>query len=324
MLLLGRFCGPAVVRAMPELPEVETIVRYLTGRVSGQCVRRVRVFDAWVLRGVSAAVLQKRMRGARIVSVERRGKQITIRLDNQMDVLIHLRMTGQLLHKGADDWIKEAGVSSPAVHGKKGHSGSDRSAREQAARSASASSRPPVIGDRYVRVLVEFEDGSALAYRDVRKLGTIGLVPRGEAKADNLGPEPLSRDMTTAVLETAFAKRRAPIKAVLLDQRVVAGIGNIYASEILYRARIDPRRSARELLRSEVEAVRTAIRDVLREAIRQGGTTFRDYRNARGGRGGFRPRVYKRAGESCDLCGTGLERTVIAGRSTFWCPHCQC
>jgi formamidopyrimidine-DNA glycosylase len=140
---------------------------------------------------------------------------------------------------------------------------------------------------------------------------------------DKLGPEPLTRDMTAAGLETAFARRRAPIKSVLLDQRVVAGIGNIYASEILYRAGIDPRRSARGLLRSEVEAVHTAIRDVLREAIRQGGTTFRDYRNARGGRGGFRPRVYKRAGEPCDLCGTGLEKTVIAGRSTFYCSRCQ-
>jgi formamidopyrimidine-DNA glycosylase len=187
---------------------------------------------------------------------------------------------------------------------------------------------PPDPGEfRHPGVRFLLDDGRTLHYDDVRRLGGFDLLEeRAWANvARGLGPEPLESGFTSPALQRILARRRAPVKNVLLDQRRVAGIGNIYASEALFRAGIDPRRPGGTLTGDEIRALRNAIRAVLREALRAAGTTLRNYRAANGESGRFqaRLRVYGRAGAACTRCRGNVERTTQAGRSTFFCPVCQ-
>ena len=282
---------------MPELPEVETIARQLQQVLPG---REIADFESsWhrVTEPLPGALLASRVTGRRIRSVGRRGKFVVIELDDREAVIVSLRMTGKLLFQSDGE---------PA--------------------------------DPYTRALFRFRDGSLLRFADTRKFGRIavvdldelrGEVVRGAAKLPlhrSLGIEPLSRRFTRRAFAEILKRRsRAAIKPLLLDQRAIAGVGNIYAIEALWRAKIHPLRAAGSLRPSEVVRLHEAIKWVLRKGIRFGGASRRDYVDARGNTGRMQQEfnVYGRAGEPCPRCGRAIVRTVVGGRGTFHCPRCQ-
>jgi len=179
--------------------------------------------------------------------------------------------------------------------------------------------------DRHTHAVLTLDDGQRLHYRDPRKFGRLYLVSDPQEVVGGLGPEPLAPDFDAKALAARLAGRRARIKPLLLDQRILAGLGNIYADEALFRAGIHPLRSAQSLSADEIAQLHAAIRSVLQEAIRARGSTLRDYRTAEGEPGRFqeRLRVFRREGEPCPRCGTPLARIRIGGRSTYFCPRCQ-
>ena len=283
---------------MPELPEVETIARQLRVLVVG---RRIADFQSYwhrVTEPLPAALFAARLAGRTIRSVGRRGKFVVLELDDRDALIVSLRMTGKLLF--------------------------------QAERKTA---------DAYTRATILFEDGSVLDFADTRKFGRMAIVAldelaaeaprRGAAKMPlhrSLGMEPLSRRFTARWLAELLRRRsRAAIKPLLLDQRAIAGVGNIYDIEALWRARIHPLRTAGSLTPAEVVRLHEAIRWVLRKGIRFGGASRRDYRDARGNTGRMQREfnVYDRAGEPCPRCGRAVVRTVVGGRGTFHCPRCQ-
>jgi formamidopyrimidine-DNA glycosylase len=273
---------------MPELPEVETIRCDLDPRVCGRTITAVRVApDApRLVQGDSPTDFARRLTGRRIDGIDRRGKYLLFHLSGGLWLIVHLRMTGALLHR-------------------------DGRARASA--------------DRYVRAVLALDDGSELRYADLRKLGTLRLVDDPQDVVGRLGPEPLSARFTTAALRRAIGKRRAPIKAVLMDQRALAGLGNIYADEALFAARIHPLRRADTLSEAEIGRLHRSIRRVLRQAIDNRGASFRDYVDG-GGREGshqFHVKVFRRTGRPCYVCGATIERIKVGGRSTHFCPRCQ-
>jgi formamidopyrimidine-DNA glycosylase len=274
---------------MPELPEVETIRARLAPALAGRRIERVEIADPRLTRPDPPEAVAATLEGERIVDVGRRGKYLIFEFESGRHLLVHLRMTGNLQH--------------PAEGG--------------------------LAADPYRRAVVRLDDGSDVAYRDVRRFGTWTLLEPGESEdylaARRLGSEPLERGFTTAVLAGVLAGRRAPIKAALLDQRAAAGIGNIYADEALWRARIHPLRIAGTLTREELGALRKGIRDALAMGIERQGASLRDYRDPGGRRGRMQDdfRVYGRAGEPCSRCGTPIEKIRAAGRGTWYCPFCQ-
>lgn len=277
---------------MPELPEVETIVRQLVKVLPGRRVERVQILRDNIVYG-STAKLTRALEGAAIRSVTRRAKFIVIELESDRVWLTHLRMSGgyRVVDNGAD------------------------------------SDSVPV----YTRATFDLEDGSRLLYVDPRTLGRLEIVPTGDwaARAAKLGPEPLSPAFTVAVLEERLAASRQPLKTFLLDQRRIAGLGNIYVAEALWRARVSPRRRAKNV--GPVRAVRLhrAIVEVLSEAVGGSGTslggTYLNFADADGDPGGFYEalNVYDREEEPCRRCGGPIKRIVQAQRSTYYCPVCQ-
>jgi formamidopyrimidine-DNA glycosylase len=245
-----------------------------------------------------ASHVAARLSGRRIAGVGRRGKFVVLELDDREALIVSLRMTGKLL-------FQRAGAAA----------------------------------DPYTRAMLRFRDGTLLRFADTRKFGRMAIVDldelRGDAPAKGraklplhraLGVEPLSRRFTVAWFAEMLRRRsRAAIKPLLLDQRAIAGIGNIYAIEALWRARIHPLRTAGSLRAPEIERLHEAIRWVLRKGIRFGGASRRDYRDARGNSGRMQQEfsVYDRAGEPCPRCGRDIVRTVVGGRGTFHCPRCQ-
>jgi formamidopyrimidine-DNA glycosylase len=283
---------------MPELPEVETIARQLKALVVGRTVASFRSEWVRLTEPDPAELVAARVTGRRVLDVRRRGKLVVVELDGGEAMVISLRMTGRLLF-GAE----------------------------------------PADDGRYVRGRIAFTDGAMLRFADTRKFGRIQVVeladlapPRGgpvPSRAPlyaSLGVEPLSRAFTLSWLRRFLQRRgRAAIKPLLLDQRGIAGIGNIYAIEALWRARIHPLRTAGSLRPDEVERLYEAVRWALRRGIRLGGASRRDYRDARGAEGRMQREfeVYDRAGEPCARCGRAIVRTVVGGRGTFHCPRCQ-
>jgi formamidopyrimidine-DNA glycosylase len=274
---------------MPELPEVETIRARLAPRLEGRRLERVEIVDPRLTRPEPPDAIAAALEGERIAALSRRGKYLVFAFESGRHLLVHLRMTGNVEH--------------PA------HGG--------------------LAGDPYRRAVVRLDDGSDVAYRDVRRFGTWALLEPGELDdyfaARRLGDEPLERGFTTRALTRSLAGRRAPIKAALLDQRAAAGIGNIYADEALWRARIHPLRRAGSLHTDEIARLRKAIRAALEMGIARQGATLRDYRDPEGRRGRMQDafKVYGRAGEPCVRCGTPIEKTRAGGRGTWYCPHCQ-
>ena len=273
---------------MPELPEVETVRARLEPLLVGRRLARVAILDPLLTRPEPPDAVAARLEGGRVVAVRRRGKDLIRALAWARHLLVHLRMTGSFRH---------AAGSAPE-------------------------------DDRHGRAVVELDDGTRLLYRDVRRFGTWSLLGRSELDAylgERLGPEPLGPGFTAAALRRALAGRRAPVKAVLLDQRTVAGIGNIYADEALWLARLHPGTAAGGLGPGDVARLSRAVRLVLRAGIDRQGATLRDYRAPDGARGSMQDefRVYGRGGAPCPRCGTPIAKTRVAGRGTWLCPACQ-
>jgi len=273
---------------MPELPEVETVRARLEPLLRGRRFERVDIRDPRVTRPLEPQEVAAELEGETVQTVERRGKYLVVRFETGRVLLIHLRMTGTLRH--ARDGAPEH--------------------------------------DPHLRVVVTLDDGSDVIYRDVRRFGTWLLLEPGE-DADyldrRLGEEPLTRAFTSSSLAARLHSRRAPVKAALLDQRAAAGMGNIYADEALWRARIHPLRAAGDLDGDEVRRLHRSVRDALKAGIARQGTTLRDYRTPDGEPGRMQTalRVYGRDGEPCYRCGAQIGKTRAGGRGTWYCPSCQ-
>lgn len=274
---------------MPELPEVETVRRGLAPALVGRTFRSVEIRDPRLTRPFDPARIAAELQGERVAGLERRGKYLVVRFESGRVLLIHLRMTGSLL----------------------------------------LGRRGSLPDDPYRRAVVSLDDGSdVVAYRDIRRFGIWLLLEQEEAEAyleARLGPEPLGASFSARELGRRLAGRRAPVKALLLDQRLVAGLGNIYADEALWRARIHPSRPGGSLTPQELRALHRAVRDVLRAGLELQGATLRDYTGPDGSAGSMQGElsVYGRSGEPCARCGAPIERTVIGGRGTWYCPSCQ-
>lgn len=274
---------------MPELPETETIARDLAREVVGLRIDGVHVRRRDVLREATSVQFARRVTGATIDRCWRRAKLVVMSLSNGEHIVVQPRFTGALL---LDDG------SLPAEE------------------------------RRYSTIEFRLADTRRLHYRDVRRLGTVTVMSsaRFDAYASALGIEPLDPSFTATHLSALLRNRRPPIKKTLMDQRIVAGIGNIYANESLWRAGIDPSRSSASIRPAEAESLRREIVAVLRESIAARGTSFRDYRDANGARGGFVEHLaaYGRGGEPCRRCGARLVEThAIDGRTTVLCARCQ-
>lgn len=287
---------------MPELPEVETVRIGLSQFLPGKRIERVD-FD-WP-KGFpnSESDVQAFLVGARVQEVRRRAKVLLIDLDTDYTIVIHLKMTGQLVYRGDHERFG-AGHPSDSLVGD--------------------------LPDRSTRVTFSFGDGSRLFFNDQRKFGWVKLMPTVEVENldffRKVGPEPLAADFTADDFVARLLKRpKSIIKAVLLDQTVVAGIGNIYADESLWGAKIHPDTRVAAIPRSQLEQLYASLVAVLRTSIEKGGSTDRNYVNAEGKRGSYLTfaNVFRREGKPCPRCGTTIIKQRSAGRGTHICPHCQ-
>jgi formamidopyrimidine-DNA glycosylase len=259
--------------------------RKIEPALTGRTFRRVEIADPRLTRPHDPVEVARELEGERVERVERRGKYLIVRFASGRALLVHLRMTASL-RSGALD------------------------------------------GDAHRRALVTLDDGTEVAYRDVRRFGTWLLLEPGESDAyidERLGLEPLEATFRSRDLAASLAGRRAPVKAALLDQRTVAGVGNIYADEALWRARVHPLTEARTLDADEVRALHRGIRRALEHGVKRQGSTLRDYALPDGSSGGMQRefKVYGRGGEPCERCGTPIEKIRAAGRGTWFCPACQ-
>ncbi len=273
---------------MPELPEVETIRRGLADVLPSRVISDVTVNYSGSIKNPDPAMLCSGLCGRMVTNIGRRGKYLFIHLDDGSTIVFHLRMTGKLVF---------------------------------------SENQLPV--DKHTHLIIHFQDGTALYFNDVRKFGTIWWLSDNRLSEisglASLGPEPLSPDFHFPYLNCEVEKKTISIKALLLNQSFLAGLGNIYADEILHRAGILPQRQSRSLSREERLTLFGAIREVLTEAIEWRGTTLNDYRDAAGLSGSFQNklRVYQRHNEKCPRCGNIICRSIVAGRGTHFCTGCQ-
>ena len=275
---------------MPELPEVETVRRGLMTQLPGLTITAVRVLRDDSVGHPTPRAFARGLVGHRFVDVQRRGKYLLIELDKGAVLAAHLRMSGRLLVKGRS------------------------SAR-----------------DSHIRVRIELDNGEELIFEDMRVFGRLWYVSAKES-VDNvvsglagLGVEPLDAELSGKYMQAAFKNKTQPIKSALLDQTIIAGIGNIYADESLHLAGINPQRSAKALKPAELERLSTRIKEVLAKAIDLGGSTLRNYTDSSGVNGKYQHKayVYGRTGMRCHSCSSQIERIKLAGRSSHFCPRCQ-
>lgn len=287
---------------MPELPEVETVRAGLQSLLPGRVVAS-EVHD-WP-KGFpnSDADVAAFLIGARITQVRRRAKVLLIDLSTDYTLVIHLKMTGQLVFRSATAHFG-AGHPNDSLVGD--------------------------LPDRSTRVTLTFADGARLFFNDQRKFGWMRLMPTAEVENldffKKVGPEPLAADFTPADFAARLSRRaKSGIKAVLLDQTVVAGIGNIYADESLWAAKIHPLTLVQDIPKAKVAALYAGLHDILTLSIKKGGSTDRNYVNHEGKRGSYLTfaKVFRREGQPCPRCGTIIVKTRVAGRGTHVCPHCQ-
>ena len=271
---------------MPELPEVETFAIELRPRLVGQRFVAAHILWPRTLAEPDADALDQRIRDRVVVDVGRRAKYLVINLDSGESLIVHLRMTGRLEVVSADD---------------------------------------PALTGPHLRAWFALAGGERLAFTDMRKFGRIWLVEDISAVIGKLGPEPLDWQFTPETLRKHLANRRTAMKATLLDQTVVAGIGNIYADESLFLAGVHPLRPADSLTDDEIDRLHSAIRQVLSAAIGNRGTMLRDYHPPYGAPGGHQDHlfVYRQTGKPCPRCGAPIERIRVTQRSTHFCPRCQ-
>jgi formamidopyrimidine-DNA glycosylase len=271
---------------VPELPEVETIRRQLAPHLEGRTLLDVQILDWRWTRPQDPATVADGLRGQEVLRIDRAGKYLVWALSGERFLAVHLRMTGALLLDPAPD--------------------------------------PP-----HTRVRMRLDGGHRLVYIDPRRFGTghllLGEAARDAYLAERLGVEPMTPEFTTEHLRAIARGRRAPVKAFVLDQRRIAGVGNIYADEALFRAGIHPLRAAGSLTRAQLDALRDAIEQSLRDGIEAKGATIDDFRHVDGAYGSFQDRflVHLREGEPCVKCGTTIRKLVVGGRGTYVCEHCQ-
>lgn len=270
---------------MPELPEVEFVARQLREDLVGRRIVSAQVLWTRAVGGMEPGEFEGRMRDRAVREIGRRGKHLLIGLDDGETLVVHRRMSGNLVFA------------------------------------------PPATDEAYARVIFALDDGRRLLYTDPRKFGRVTLLSAQELAASlaTLGPEPLAPEFTPAVLAERLEGQRRGLKAVLLDQSVVAGLGNIYADEALFRARLHPLRAAGSLTTEEIVALHAGIQGALQTGIEHGGTTFGRHRDAYSEAGSNleHVEVYRRTGQPCVRCGTPIERITVAQRGTHFCPNCQ-
>lgn len=286
---------------MPELPEVEMVRRQLEGKILGKEIADIEV-RAWKSVG-NDRYFTKTLLGQTITNIDRKGKYLFFTLSGQDSYLLgHLKMTGRLIFQ-TPGGHKEYGGGHVLDH-------------------------PPTDQPHaHTRIIFTFSDGSHLYFNDMRKFGYVKRATADEvaAQKSDLGVEPISEDYTKEEFADILSGRKTSIKAALLKQSDIAGLGNIYVDEACFRAKVRPERQAGELTEKEAEDLYTATRTVLEDSLEYGGTTFRDYADTNGEHGNFTDKlhVFDRDGEACDECGATIEKIRVAGRGTHFCPQCQ-
>lgn len=285
---------------MPELPEVETIRRGLEKELLGASISRVDFLWPNILKDISPESFRKRVVGQKITAFRRRAKVLIWELSNQELIILHMKMTGHLIV-----------VSNDMRVGKNG----------------SWEERNKNLEDpfnQYIRAIFYFNNGKMCAFSDLRKFGYIKLLNQEDYLNLNkeFGPEPFEEGFNTEYLKEIFSQKKIPIKKVLMDQKLIAGIGNIYADEILWRSKIHPLTKANLLNDDEIASIFKNTRTVLSQAIKLGGTSVSDFRNTSGSKGRFEKAlgVYKRDGRPCPNDGAIIKRIVVGGRGTHFCP----
>jgi len=271
---------------VPELPEVETIRRDLEPLVVGRRIEGVEVDEGTIrlLTGVPIELVRANLTGRVVVSLGRRGKYLFVGLDDGRVLVVHLRMTGRLV------WRERGAPAEP-----------------------------------YERAVIHLDGGHDLRWCDLRKFGTWRVHDSADEVTAKLGPEPIDADLTERAFRAVLANRSAPVKAVLLDQRRFAGLGNIYVDEALFEARIRPDTPAGEISKAAAKRLFAASRSVLERGISHRGASFQDYVDGEGNPGEehMHVRVFRRTGKPCYSCGSAIERTIVGGRATHFCPRCQ-
>jgi formamidopyrimidine-DNA glycosylase len=287
---------------MPELPEVETVARQLEPEIEGHRIERLEVYDQRWSRPVPPKTLGRQVSGATITGLGRRGKYLLLGLDGDRTLVMHLRMTGNLVLREGEE------ILDPS-EGRLLYQG-ERTTEE-----------------RHLRARFVLDDDRELWFTDPRRFGEAFLLDDADlaVRFERLGVEPLSDEFTPEALGEAAAGRQAPLKSFLLDQSRVAGVGNIYADEALYRARLHPLSPAGSMKPEHLVALRDAVVVALEAGIDAGGSSIDDYRDGRGEKGSMQERflVHTREGEPCPSCEGEIVRIVVGGRSTYYCPSCQ-
>ena len=288
---------------MPELPEVETVVRQLEPELEGRRIERLEVLDERWSRPVPPGELGEVVGGRTIEGLGRRGKYLLLALDGGQTLVMHLRMTGNLILREGEEMLDPS-------EGRRLYE-SERSTEE-----------------RHLRARFVLDDGREVWFTDPRRFGEAFLIDHADLEArfaGKVGVEPLSPEFTPEALAAMASGRTAPLKSFLLDQSGVAGVGNIYADEALFRARLHPLSPAGSMKPEHHGALRDAVVAALEAGIDHGGSSIDDYRDGRGEKGAMQDEflVHTREGEACPSCGTEIVRIVVAGRSTYFCPSCQ-
>jgi len=290
---------------MPELPEVETIRRDL-GVLIGKKIIALEILSPKTASH-SAAFFKKTLLQQPLKEIQRRGKLLIFSFPNAWFLLVHLKMTGQLIFES-----KQAKIVG-------GHSLSSGSYEK------SVGGKLP---NKHTRAIFNFSGGDRLFFNDLRKFGYLKLVKQAELEKilkNNYGPEPLTKEFSASALQSIFKKRKTNIKAVLLNQKLVAGLGNIYVDEALFAAKISPHRPANKVKPDEIIALVKEINKLIKKAIEQRGTTFNNYVDSKGRKGNFSSqlKVYGRGQKTCLVCGQSILKVKLAGRGTHYCPNCQ-
>jgi formamidopyrimidine-DNA glycosylase len=287
---------------MPELPEVETVCRQLDPEIRGRAIELLEVLDARWCRPMPPETLARKVEGAEVEGLGRRGKYLLLGLEGKRTLVMHLRMTGNLV----------------LVEGERRLDPSEGRRLYEAERS---------VSERHLRARFRLGDGRELWFTDPRRFGEAFLIDNAklDARFVKLGIEPFSAEFTPEALGAMAANRTAPLKSFLLDQSGVAGVGNIYADEALFRARLHPLSPAGSMKPEHLEALRHAVVAALEAGIAGGGASIDDYRDGRGEKGTMQDEflVHTREGEPCPRCDGTIVRIVVSGRSTYYCPSCQ-
>jgi formamidopyrimidine-DNA glycosylase len=318
---------------MPELPEVETIRRGLERALIGRVIENVQV---WEQRScpVSETMLGTMIHGTKICALKRRGKLLIIELNNNVSLLAHLRMTGQMIFKAGMSGETDSVTTEVETEGARAAAkqvGSRDCTTKDFGGGYPNSSFIGNLPDKTTRVIIAFEDGSYLYFNDQRKFGYIKPLKTDAVANDSfvasLGPEPLDTNFTAQDFASCLPRSsKRSVKSVLLDQSVIAGIGNIYADESLFLAGIMPDRLTNSLNDEEVSRLYVAIRNCLEQSIADGGSTMKDYVDSEGLRGEYldlHAYVFNRTGQPCRKCGSIIGKTKVAGRGTHYCQNCQ-